>query len=134
MEYDENNTTLPSYLKLRNQESYKIPDKPTLIASSGTSHPTKYRKMVKRQETQSTGFKSFPAKTDDCGRLIKLLDSKHMVFFTYTVQSERDLNVVLRGLLRGIESKDIAEDLMDKGFYPTSVKRMTKGPENFPIP
>lgn len=75
----------------------------------------------------------FTAFADNYRRLINVLNHYKIEYFTYTLQCEKDLNIVIKGIPIGISTKDIAGDLLDKGFDLKFANRMTKGPERSPI-
>lgn len=58
--------------------------------------------------------------------LTALLRSKKLAFFTFALEEERDLRVVIRGLPKEIEIKQIETDLKNKGFHVRGVHRLYK--------
>lgn len=75
-------------------------------------------KMIKN------GIKIDPATENDYRAMYKLFKEHKIEFYTYELNSEKTLKVVIRGIIHEISEDDVKEDL-EKQEYPThKVSRM----------
>ncbi|XP_074042182.1 uncharacterized protein [Leptinotarsa decemlineata] len=78
------------------------------------------------------GIKVQPSSVEDYRSMSKLLVRKKIPHHTYTLPEDRQIRAVFRGVPEHLETADIEDALVEKGFQPSSVTRMMR--ENPPLP
>lgn len=75
------------------------------------------------------GLKIFLSSIEEYRTTIRIIDQLKVRRFTYTLQQEKPLRVVLRGVPLCISEEDVQESLAEQGIQATTVKRMQKNAE-----
>lgn len=86
-----------------------------------------------KAQTTSEGIRVFPSTENDYRRMYKFLDEQNIFFHTYGLKSEKNLKVVLRGVIQEASEQDIIEDLNDQGYPVLKFSRML-GKDRKPAP
>ncbi|GJQ69154.1 hypothetical protein Trydic_g14669 [Trypoxylus dichotomus] len=79
------------------------------------------------------GVKIFTKTTSDFRDLRRLLEGKNVQIHTFSLQEEKTLKVVLRGIPREIEVNEVEEELRERGFPVVSAARMKRFKEELPL-
>lgn len=70
------------------------------------------------------GIQVTPATENDYRQTYKLLQTLKIQFYTYTLNADKTIKVVLRGVIQEVTDEDVKTDLTDKGFEVLKVVRM----------
>lgn len=87
-----------------------------------------------KAETISDGIKIKPNTSDDYRNTVNLLDEMKLEYHTYQLPEEKSLHIVIRGIPECINTEEVENDLIEKGFHPEKVHRMRNGRTKAPIP
>lgn len=81
----------------------------------------------------SKGIEILPTTVAEYRKLRKLMENHQYEYFTHQLKQERNLKVVIRGVLIELEEERINEDLEEQGYTATKITRMN-GKNGKPAP
>lgn len=87
-----------------------------------------------RATNTKDGIRIMPSSIDDHRSMTKLFDKENIEYHTYRLPDEKSLMIVIRGVPVEVEPKDVEEDLIDQGFSPIKITRMTNRRTKAPMP
>nr|CAH7726141.1 unnamed protein product [Callosobruchus chinensis]CAH7726146.1 unnamed protein product [Callosobruchus chinensis] len=73
----------------------------------------------------STGMRLQLSSVDDYRKARSILEQQNIEMHSYTLDEDKNLHVVMRGIPKIITDSQITKDLEDQGFKPSAVRRMT---------
>lgn len=83
----------------------------------------------------ANGFIRIQTQTvDDYRRAARVLRRQNVQFQTYSLEEEKLLHVVIRGITQDITEEEVTTYLREKGFSPAKVSHMKKRVTKEPIP
>lgn len=71
------------------------------------------------------GIKLHPATISDFRFIINFFEKEKIPFHTFQLQEEKQLHIILRGILENWTEEKIKTDLEELGFHPSKVQRWT---------
>lgn len=103
----------------------------TQISKLFNSNNIKYTKAINMID----GIRILPQTSDDHRAMSKLLSKNDDTpFYTYRLEEEKSLMIVIRNIPCEVECVDVQNDLIDQGFHPTKVTRMINKRTHKPMP
>lgn len=92
-----------------------------------------YKLNVNKITNTFEGIKLHPDTPRDYNKLIKILDTEKVPYHSFRFASEKELHIVIRGVLEEWSETKIKDDLIDLGFNPSRVIRW-KRRDGTPMP
>lgn len=83
-----------------------------------------------RATNVSGGMQITASTENDFRKMTSFLKSKNIEYHTFSLPSEKQLRVVIRGLPQGFSNEEIHDELTASGFHPITVSRLIKGRGN----
>lgn len=99
---------------LRNKDKYMRMSK--LVNTTGIN--------IIKAKTLMDGIAFHPQTELDYRKLVRLFDHQSAEYHTYQLPSEKLLYVAIKGIPEPIETNEIKEELIARGFHPENVSRM----------
>lgn len=79
------------------------------------------------------GVRIQPSDSGNFRGIVRLLESLKIPFHSFSLKSELNLKVVLRGILETISTDEVKSDLISQGFTPINVSRMKRDKKPMPL-
>lgn len=86
-----------------------------------------------KSRSVSTGIQIEPETEEDYRKIKKILDNNKYEYYTFQLQSEKSLKVVIRGVDQALKLTEIEEDLQKQGYPTRKITRMN-GKGSIPAP
>ncbi|KFM80148.1 Nucleic-acid-binding protein from transposon X-element, partial [Stegodyphus mimosarum] len=84
------------------------------------------RNIDVQAKNTNKGIKIFPKNAEDYRVCVRLLRAANVEHFSFLLPQDREIKVVIRGLMSDTETKEITEDLAAQNITVNSVKQMTR--------
>ena len=78
----------------------------------------------KSSKNTRNGIKINVNTSDDFRKITKLLDVFSFQFYTYELPEEKNIKVIIRGVITELPIDQIKADIEDQGFHPTEIIRL----------
>lgn len=105
-------------------------DKWTAISRHLLNNQIEYRKAT----NTGVGIKIEPTTPNDYRFIIRYFDTEKFEYFSYALQEDKPLSVVIRGVPVEITEAEVEQDLAAQGLPAAKAARMKRGRERTPMP